>query len=159
MQMPGRRIPAVVVSQSEYLERLGTPKHPSELLSHDCIAWSRPSVDTFGSKNGGAEKTFRFAPGCQHKRRFGRLLRPYRIGGPDRPAIRRSRSAMVGSCRVAEFECAQRVSPCTPIACTVETSRIHRLCVTALSKGAFISRRCRRRASNARWSLSSSCFE
>jgi len=50
----------VVVSASpEYLERRGTPKHPSELLSHDCIAWSTPGpLDTFWFKDGGAEKTF-----------------------------------------------------------------------------------------------------
>ncbi len=30
----------VVSASREYLKRRGTPEHPSELISHDCIAWS-----------------------------------------------------------------------------------------------------------------------
>jgi DNA-binding transcriptional LysR family regulator len=49
----------VVSASSEYLERCGTPKHPSELLSHDCIAWSTLGpLNTFWFRAGGAEKTF-----------------------------------------------------------------------------------------------------
>ncbi len=30
----------VVVANPEYLQRRGTPRHPRELMGHDCIAWS-----------------------------------------------------------------------------------------------------------------------
>ncbi len=37
---PLGRVKMVVVASPAYLERRGTPQHPSELLHHECIAWS-----------------------------------------------------------------------------------------------------------------------
>jgi DNA-binding transcriptional LysR family regulator len=50
----------VVVSASpEYLDRRGTPTHPSELARHDCIAWSTLGpLNTWWFHDGGEDRAF-----------------------------------------------------------------------------------------------------
>lgn len=50
----------VVTASPEYLQRRGTPRHPSELVNHDCIAWSSAGpLNTWWFKVGSADQTFR----------------------------------------------------------------------------------------------------
>src|SRR5579859_6727937 len=49
----------VVSTSPEYIERRGTPKHPSELVRHDCIAWSTLGpLNTWWFSEGGVDRTF-----------------------------------------------------------------------------------------------------
>jgi len=49
----------VVTASPAYLERRGTPRHPSDLARHDCIAWSTLGpLDSWWFSEGGVERTF-----------------------------------------------------------------------------------------------------
>ena len=49
----------VVTASPEYLKRRGTPRHPSELLRHDCIAWSALGpLNTWWFRVGSADQAF-----------------------------------------------------------------------------------------------------
>jgi DNA-binding transcriptional LysR family regulator len=53
------KIRMVVSASLEYLEEHGTPKHPSELALHDCIAWSGLGpLNTWWFREGGTDRTF-----------------------------------------------------------------------------------------------------
>jgi DNA-binding transcriptional LysR family regulator len=56
---PLGNIRVVVSAAPKYLARRGIPKHPSELMRHDCIAWSTLGLlNTWWFKGGGKERTF-----------------------------------------------------------------------------------------------------
>jgi DNA-binding transcriptional LysR family regulator len=49
----------VVTAAPAYLERHGTPTHPSQLMGHDCIAWSTLGpLNTWWFRGGHADQTF-----------------------------------------------------------------------------------------------------
>ena len=53
------RIRMVVSASPEYLERYGTPNHPSDLTHYDCIAWSSLGpLNTWWFREGATDRTF-----------------------------------------------------------------------------------------------------
>jgi DNA-binding transcriptional LysR family regulator len=49
----------MVVASPSYLERHGTPKHPSQLVDHDCIAWSTLGpLNSWWFRSGRDDQTF-----------------------------------------------------------------------------------------------------
>ena len=49
----------VVTATPDYLARRGTPTHPSQLLAHDCIAWSTLGpLNTWWFRSGQTDQTF-----------------------------------------------------------------------------------------------------
>ncbi len=51
----GPELSAHIIASADYLERRGVPKHPRELLDHDCIAFRH--VTTARSKSGRLRRT------------------------------------------------------------------------------------------------------
>jgi DNA-binding transcriptional LysR family regulator len=49
----------VVSASPEYLERTGTPNHPSDLVQHDCVAWSSLGpLNTWWFREANTDRTF-----------------------------------------------------------------------------------------------------
>jgi DNA-binding transcriptional LysR family regulator len=56
---PLGKVRMVVTGSPAYLERCGTPTHPSQLSAHDCIAWSTLGpLNTWWFRTGQSDQTF-----------------------------------------------------------------------------------------------------
>ena len=113
----------VVSASPAYLERCGTPVHPSELIKHDCIAWSSLGpLNTWWFREAASDRTFAVrtrlatssAESAIDAARFG-------LGLTQTTCYQAEAGIREGALRIAlrDFECAP-----TPVSLVYATQRL-----------------------------------